>query len=172
MLFRSVSVLMVLVMIQLAIGISVLASSSYQYEYDLNNRLIGIKKDGIYVQKFTYDANGNQLTSTIEGRPIASLTFPSGSKSDPNSIEASVINIAWTQTASFASGVFEHVQIEVRDTEGTLVWDSGLINQPTSSTTGSFEWTSTLPQNEKFQLRLRVKHSQIWSNWTESGWLF
>ncbi|QTH40280.1 carbohydrate binding domain-containing protein [Cohnella sp. LGH] len=50
------------------------------------------------------------------------------------------------------------------------MWDSGVINHPASATFGSFEWTPALPQNEKFQLRLRVTHSQIWSNWTEFGW--
>ncbi|MFB9275272.1 hypothetical protein ACFFT4_09825, partial [Cohnella cellulosilytica] len=170
MLFRSVSVLVVLVMIQLALGVGVFASGSYQYEYDLNNRLMGIKKNGIYIKKFTYDANGNQLTSTIEGRPEAALTFPTGSESNPSSIDTAVVNIAWTQTASPASGAFEYVQIQVRDAGGALAWDSGTLNQPTSTATGSFEWVSALPQNEKFQLRLRVKDSESWSSWTESGW--
>ncbi len=42
----------------------------YDYDYDLSGRLITVKQDGIVIQSYTYDDNGNRITFTDSGGTI------------------------------------------------------------------------------------------------------
>jgi len=47
------------------------ATHSYNYTYDLAGRLIEVRKDGLLLSRYTYDANGNRLNYTGSGGAIA-----------------------------------------------------------------------------------------------------
>jgi RHS repeat-associated protein len=40
---------------------------TYAYEYDLDNRLVGVRCDGIQVEHYAYDVDGNRTTREVEG---------------------------------------------------------------------------------------------------------
>ena len=42
-------------------------TSTYNYTYDDNGKLTQVKKDNIIVESYTYDNNGNRLSSTVNG---------------------------------------------------------------------------------------------------------
>ncbi len=42
-------------------------TSTYNYTYDDNGKLTQVKKDNIIVEEYSYDNNGNRLSSTVNG---------------------------------------------------------------------------------------------------------
>jgi RHS repeat-associated protein len=48
-------------------GIKVREKNAYAYVYDDRDRLIEVQKDGIVTEAYTYDANGNRASATVNG---------------------------------------------------------------------------------------------------------
>ena len=48
---------------------------TYAYSYDVAGRLIGVTKDAVAVEQYTYDANGNRVGAAYNGGPLQPATF-------------------------------------------------------------------------------------------------
>ncbi|MCM3136646.1 hypothetical protein M3629_28270, partial [Paenibacillus polysaccharolyticus] len=99
-------------------------------------------------------------TTTSKGVPVpvlwnaapeVTMTFPSGTNETPSLSRVTKPTLGWTQTDVIQT-VFSHAQIQVLDEKGTVLLDSGEIEQNTTLSSGSWTTSEALPVNQKVQV--------------------
>jgi hypothetical protein len=103
----------------------------------------------------------------INRAPSASVTFPSGTESNPTI----VLNnfrpvISWNQSDPDTGYSFSYYQIQVAESSGGVVYDSGMMLQNTTSGTNTHTPFIDLPAGKKLMVRVKV-----WDQYgADSGW--
>lgn len=103
----------------------------------------------------------------INRAPSASVTFPSGTESDPTI----VLNnfrpvIGWNQSDPDTGYSFSYYQIQVAESSGGVVYDSGMMLQNTTSGTNTHTPFIDLPAGKNLMVRVKV-----WDQYgADSGW--
>ncbi|MCM3133646.1 hypothetical protein M3629_12685, partial [Paenibacillus polysaccharolyticus] len=103
-------------------------------------------------------------------KPTVKLVFPAESNNEIELIQARKPLIKWEQKGG-SNTRFVSSHIQVLDEKGTVLLDSGEIEQNTTLSSGSWTTSEALPVNQKVQVRVRVKDQQLWSDWSKAGWL-
>ncbi len=83
------------------------------------------------------------------------------------------VTFKWEQKDNAVNTVFNHFQIQVLDEKGQKILDSGELEQDKDQTiTNLASWISKqdLPRSMTLQAQVRVKDSNLWSEWSQSGW--
>ncbi|WNR43159.1 PKD domain-containing protein [Paenibacillus roseipurpureus] len=101
--------------------------------------------------------------------PIATLTMPNGAFANPTMVGINP-DITWNQTDPDGYAL-THYQVQVFDSGGTLVVDSGIVDQ--NQLDGSQTWhvPINLTLGAKYQVKVRVKDVYNWSAWSNFGWM-
>jgi hypothetical protein len=79
--------------------------------------------------------------------------------------------VIWNQTDPDPGTTFAAFHVIVRDEWGNAVMDSGI--QPQGTTAANAQWTlsSALAVGQKYQVQVRVSDGNVWSLWSNIGWL-
>ncbi|MCL6457000.1 MAG: carbohydrate binding domain-containing protein [Gorillibacterium sp.] len=150
--------------------LTAVASPNYQYEYDSNNRLIVIKKDGVIYKKYTYDANGNLLLSTVGNRPKVEITSPVGTRQTPSEANSDELDIAWKQTDEDQDTEFHQFQVRIMNAKDEVLLDTGAIAQDTAMTANHYLVNQELPPNDVLKVSVRISDEIGWSTWSTPQW--
>ncbi|EJW15454.1 alpha/beta hydrolase [Paenibacillus alvei] len=102
--------------------------------------------------------------------PKVSLTYPLGTEDAPEISNVSTPSIRWSQEdAAFTN--FSAYEVQVLDASGTVIVDSGVVEQAVTATANAWTMTEPLPAGQAFQVRVKVNDEQQWSDWSAVGWL-
>jgi hypothetical protein len=119
-----------------------------------------------------------QAFSTINAQPLpaptAVMTIPNGTQANPTLVTTTKPTFTWTQSSPAGGMVFKQFEIQVTDTtNSTMIYDSGIKTQNTSSTTQNFAMPSNLPAGQALRVRVKVADSNgTWSNWSAQTWFY
>ncbi|MNJ38784.1 Regulator of chromosome condensation (RCC1) repeat protein [compost metagenome] len=96
------------------------------------------------------------------------LVYPLGTQEAPEGSNVSQPSIEWNQDNVELTTAY---QVQILDEDGTVVVDSGVVEE--AVTTSSNAWTvdQALPTGEALQVRVKVHDEQHWSEWSAGGWL-
>ncbi|MGG6314644.1 hypothetical protein, partial [Paenibacillus macerans] len=83
------------------------------------------------------------------------MTYPLGTQGAPEESNVSNPVIRWTQE-DVALTNFVKFQVQVLDASGTVVVDSGEVNQPLTANVNAWTVTEPLANGQVFQVRVRV----------------
>ena len=102
--------------------------------------------------------------------PVVTLVAPTGTQANPTVVNIEQPSISWQQNDASLT-VFTAFQVQILSESGTMVLDSGVIDQNTTSNSGSWTVSSVLPVNQKLQVKVRVSDGVVWSEWSPVGWM-
>lgn len=102
--------------------------------------------------------------------PTATLTNPNGTYDMPNLSPAPRIAVYWNQYDTPGT-IFQGYHVKISDSSGAVIVESGEIPQWTNATIGFWMVPSDLPIGTKLQVQVRVSDGELWSNWSNIGWL-
>ncbi|MCM3747830.1 carbohydrate binding domain-containing protein [Paenibacillus pasadenensis] len=151
-------------------GVSASASSNYIYSYDANNRLKSIERDGVVIQTFEYDTNGNMIKSrSVNSKATTTITYPSGTVDAPT-VMNSPGNIEWEQKSPINGDTFISYEIIVKF-NGNPIFSSGTITQNTKNNNVSIPLPdqlelSALEPNKTYEVSIRVSNDSGWGDWS------
>src|SRR5690606_5218604 len=94
--------------------------------------------------------------------PAITLSYPRGTQVSPTLTNISKPSIMWNQTDA-AQTTFEQYQVQLLDSNGTVVIDSGIVTQPTTDIRGSWLVPDELPVDQLLQVRVKVRDQSTWS---------
>ncbi|WP_176706661.1 PKD domain-containing protein [Paenibacillus hemerocallicola] len=125
-----------------------------------------------------YGAWSYPVTTTVNvgvippgnNRPTATLTYPNGSQASPNLIHTSVPTITWDQLDT-AGTIFQGYHVKIADESGAIVLETGERTQWTLSNSASWPVPTALPVGKKYQVQVRVSDGELWSDWSNIGWM-
>jgi hypothetical protein len=103
--------------------------------------------------------------------PVATLTFPNGTQSNPSYVNSLTPTITWNQMDADAGTTFAAYQVVIKDASGNVVIDSGVQPQGTTSTTASWTLNQSLTLGALYQVYVQVSDGAAWSNWSNIGWM-
>src|SRR5690606_33404894 len=100
----------------------------------------------------------------------ATLTFPTGTSSNPTIVDTLRPTIRWNQTDPDAGAIFEYFEVEI--TTNTGIVSSGQHYQHTTLTTGNWMVNRDLPEGITMPVRVRVLDNMgEWSNWSATRYM-
>ncbi|MEI7028422.1 glycoside hydrolase family 78 protein, partial [Paenibacillus sp. y28] len=108
----------------------------------------------------------------VNSPPTVQITNPNGSLNAPTIINGILRpQVDWSQADKDRS-YFKKFLIEIRDAEGSLVYQTGERDQNTSSLTNSFQVDSDLPNGVLLQARMKVtdEDETMWSEYSNTVW--
>ncbi|WP_217635233.1 hypothetical protein [Paenibacillus sp. yr247] len=109
---------------------------------------------------------------TTNSPPVATMTTPSGTQATPTMFTTTKPTFEWTQTDPDTGTTFSHFEIQVTSEDNaTMVLDSGVLVENSTSSTGSWTATSDLPAGQKLRVRVRVFDGYVWSNYSPQTWM-
>ncbi|SED12915.1 PKD domain-containing protein [Paenibacillus sp. GP183] len=103
--------------------------------------------------------------------PAAAVTNPNGTLASPTIMSTIRPNITWSQTDPDVGAIFKQYQVQISNESGSIVLDSGIQNQNTTSTTANWTVNMDLLPGQKLQVRVRVNDGMDWSNWSAPTWM-
>lgn len=101
--------------------------------------------------------------------PIATLAVPSGSFASPTMVGVNP-TITWNQVDPDGYALLNY-QVQIFDSAGTLVIDSGVVNQNQIDGSQSWNVPINLTLGAKYQVIVRVKDVYNWSAWSNLQWM-
>ncbi len=109
-------------------------------------------------------------TAPLNNKPVATLTYPTGTQANPTMVYTTRPTITWNQTDPDPGTVFKGYHVKILDETGAVVIETGEASQNTSSTSASWAVPMDLPIGVKLQAMVRVSDGDDWSNWSNIGW--
>lgn len=106
----------------------------------------------------------NQPPSTV-------LTFPNGTQSDPSYVNTLTPTIRWNQSDPDPGTTFAAFHVLVKDENGTTVIDSGIKPQGTTAASAQWALNGSLVVGRKYQVQVQVSDGNVWSAWSNVGWI-
>ncbi|MVP02121.1 CARDB domain-containing protein [Paenibacillus lutrae] len=103
--------------------------------------------------------------------PVAALTFPDGTQSNPSYVDTLTPIIKWNQTDPDPDTTFGAFQILIKNEAGTVVLDSGIRPQGTKATSNQWQLDTALELGKKYQVTVRVSDGIDWSPYSNIGWM-
>lgn len=101
--------------------------------------------------------------------PTATLTSPNGTYEMPN-LSSARPAIYWMQEDTPGT-IFQGYHVKISDSTGAVILESGERPQWTDHTIGFWIVPSDLPMSTKLQVQVRVSDGELWSSWSNIGWL-
>lgn len=131
----------------------------------------------VYLQvKDEYGAWSYQLSQDITGvccsspnvKPGVTLTYPTGTQSNPTLVYTTRPTSTWNQWDS-DGGILKAYNIRITDETGASVTGSGEMPQWNSVTS----WTPSidLQRGQKYGVQVQVSDGESWSDWSTMGWM-
>ncbi|WP_010278104.1 glycoside hydrolase family 78 protein [Paenibacillus senegalensis] len=112
------------------------------------------------------------IVRTLPNRPpTVTLTFPNGSQNNPSFVDTVTPTIRWNQNDPDPDTTFAAFQIIIRNENGSVFHDTGILPQGTTATSNSWVVTRELALGSKYQVQVRVSDGIEWSNWSNIGWM-
>lgn len=135
--------------------------------------------------KDEYGAWSNPVETTITSAgnvppntpPAASLTFPTGTETNPTLVYDTQPTISWTQTDPDPGTTFRWFQVKIEEPMGDGVFRTVPLvgEQPQWTTSNNASWrvpvANVLERGKKYRVQVRVSDGEQWSAWSNVGWL-
>lgn len=106
----------------------------------------------------------------VNDRPTATLTYPNGSQASPNLIHTIVPTVTWDQHDTPGT-IFQGYHVKISDESGAIVLETGERTQWTSSNQAAWPVSRALTAGIKYQVQVRVSDGELWSEWSNIGWM-
>ncbi|WP_025680177.1 OmpL47-type beta-barrel domain-containing protein [Paenibacillus massiliensis] len=104
----------------------------------------------------------------IEEPAKASLTYPTGTETEPTISNLIKPTVTWNNTSP---GKIDQFHVQITDDISNIVADSGEIQ--TEDYGSSTQWTvnTDLPLDTKLTVKVRIKDKNGWSDWSSIQWM-
>ncbi|MDQ0896201.1 hypothetical protein QFZ80_000029 [Paenibacillus sp. V4I7] len=105
--------------------------------------------------------------------PSSTMTYPTGaSAASPTIVNTLRPGFTWSQTDPDPGTVFTYFQLQVMNSSGTVIYDTGQYFQGSASATQGWVPTVDMPANQPLQVHVRVFDGYAWSPYSASTWFF
>jgi hypothetical protein len=118
-----------------------------------------------------YEQSINVIQPAANIPPVAVLTFPNGTQTNPSYATSLTPTITWNQSDADPDTTFSAYHVVVRDQFGNTAVDSGIRPQGTTATTANWILNQTLLAGSLYQVTVRVSDGRDWSDWSNIGWM-